>query len=769
MAVNVSGPRRYGLGTLRDYVIGISVVNDEGQEVKAGGRVVKNVAGYDLCKLYIGSLGTLGIISQVTLKLKPRPEEHALLTLGCDSDAFGPLLDALHRSRTRPVCVELLNGRRPRQRRSAACPSRPWVVVVGFEDNREAVSWQVQQLIKELAAGPGTAVTVLAEKSAQPLWSALVEFAAWPSARLTFKANLLSSAVAGFCREAADLPDGLLLQAHAGNGIVIGHAAGDLTAERAAAMLKGLLATATAARGNLIVTRCPPAWKPACPCGAPPRRRLARCAASRTPSTPAACSTPDALSFSRRPLGGAFRRAAQRAAAKRSCHSMATTTDPTRTSLPLAGAAQQGADIDYELFLDCVHCGLCTSACPTYVELGTEMDSPRGRIYLMRAVTDGRLAADDPEVRRHLDLCLDCRACESACPSGVQYGKLIEPFRIHLAKTQAPSISLECPAEVRPFRLTPYARRMRWALAPVRLMQKVGPRSPDREKRSARPDAALAAADARDGAAPEAASPVCRKCCRRRGSGGRRWPCSSAAPATPSCRRRRWPRRACSSGTAARCGCRGRRAAAGHCTTTPPRRSRRRRLPERIAEVSAEDAGGGRDHRQRRRLRGDAQGLRPLAARCRGTESFAAKVKDVSEFLMALGPVKPEHPLPMKATYHDACHLCHAQQIRRPPRQLLEMIPGLQLVPLNETEICCGAAGSYNITQPEMADRLGERKARNILATGARAVFTGNVGCLLQIGKHLRRQRPTCGWRTRSTPCGRVTAARFRRRQGGLS
>src|SRR5258707_2211092 len=95
--------------------------------------------------------------------------------------------------------------------------------------------------------------------------------------------------------------------------------------------------------------------------------------------------------------------------------------------------------------------------------------------------------------------------------------------------------------------------------------------------------------------------------------------------------------------------------------------------------------------------------------------AFAAKVRDISEFLVTLGPVKPEHPLPLKAVYHDACHLCHAQQIRKQPRQLLEMIPGLELLPLAETEICCGAAGSYNITQPEMAERLGQRKARNIL------------------------------------------------------
>src|SRR5437879_12735918 len=113
---------------------------------------------------------------------------------------------------------------------------------------------------------------------------------------------------------------------------------------------------------------------------------------------------------------------------------MSGTTDQPRTNLPLALLPpKRGAGIDYELFLDCVHCGLCTSACPTYVELGTEMDSPRGRIYLMRAVTDGKLPLDDPDVRQHLDLCLDCQPCESACPSGVQYGKLIETFRIHLA------------------------------------------------------------------------------------------------------------------------------------------------------------------------------------------------------------------------------------------------------------------------------------------------------------------------------------------------
>ena len=152
-----------------------------------------------------------------------------------------------------------------------------------------------------------------------------------------------------------------------------------------------------------------------------------------------------------------------------------TVSDNTRTSLPVLEApSRPDTGIDYELFLDCVHCGLCTSACPTYLELGTEMDSPRGRIYLMRALTDGRAAVNDPNVRRHLDLCLDCRSCESACPSGVQYSKLIKPFRLYLAQTQPPSVAMTWLQRLALFHLTPFAGRMRWALLPLRVLQRIG-------------------------------------------------------------------------------------------------------------------------------------------------------------------------------------------------------------------------------------------------------------------------------------------------------
>src|SRR5260370_20831334 len=146
---------------------------------------------------------------------------------------------------------------------------------------------------------------------------------------------------------------------------------------------------------------------------------------------------------------------------------------PPRSSLPLVPAAGLGRGIDYELFMDCVHCGLCLSSCPTYVETGNENDSPRGRIALWRAVTDGR-ADLTPEVRKHLDLCLECRACESACPSGVQYGRIIGSYKKDMAGLGTPAPQLNALQRWMLFKLTPYAGRMRWALAPLRLLQRLG-------------------------------------------------------------------------------------------------------------------------------------------------------------------------------------------------------------------------------------------------------------------------------------------------------
>jgi glycolate oxidase iron-sulfur subunit len=423
---------------------------------------------------------------------------------------------------------------------------------------------------------------------------------------------------------------------------------------------------------------------------------------------------------------------------------MSIPTEPERTSLPVVNDERRlGRNIDYELFMDCVHCGLCLGSCPTYVQTGNENDSPRGRIYLWRAVTDGRAELSD-EVRRHLDLCLECLACETACPSGVQYRQIIGSYKKDMARLGPAFPSLNRLQRWMLFHLTPYARRMRWALAPLRILQRVGlggvvehmgrllppslrrmqdivPRLephygrlpellPAEGRRRAR--VALFVGCAADAFFPQTTLATARVL-QRNG-------CEVWVPRTQDC-----------------CGALHYHAglvepaqqfAAANCAA----------FGEQLASVDAiiNNAGGcGPVLKEYGHLMEKTPSAGIAAA-------LAAKVRDISEFLVDLGPIAPQHPLKIKATYHDACGLSHAQKIRQPPRQLLEMIPGLELVPLPESEYCCGAAGSYNLTQPEMSQQLGERKARNILDTGARAVFTGNVGCQLQIARYLRENRP---------------------------
>jgi glycolate oxidase FAD binding subunit len=284
LAVNVSGPRRLGFGTFRDYVIGISTINDEGQETKAGGRVVKNVAGYDLCKLHVGALGSLGIISQVTLKLRPLPEETALVVCRCDEADIGPLLDLAHTSRTRPVCVELLN---PPAASGLPGDRHGWCVVVGFEESIETVRWEMEQLIKELLATRTRSVDGLVGSAATAeVWGLLTEFQLRPAARLTFKANLLPHSVADFCRMAARLDETMELQAHAGSGIVFGQVGGDLTMERARTILQQLQESATREQGNVVVRQCPYAWKATLPIWGAPRGDAALMAEVRARMAP---------------------------------------------------------------------------------------------------------------------------------------------------------------------------------------------------------------------------------------------------------------------------------------------------------------------------------------------------------------------------------------------------------------------------------------------------------------------------------------------------
>lgn len=417
----------------------------------------------------------------------------------------------------------------------------------------------------------------------------------------------------------------------------------------------------------------------------------------------------------------------------------------TKTALPLTGPK-----VDYELLLDCVHCGLCTASCPTYVETSNEADSPRGRIYLMRSVIDGDLALDDG-VRQHLDLCLNCRACETACPSGVQYGKLIEPFREYL-EAQDPGRTVRPLNAIQRFMLFtifPSRFRTRFALAPARfaqwtgldaLAEKIGLMKLLPQKLRAM-KSMLPSLDRHYGNLPE----VLPAEGKRRARVGLFLGCVADAlyPTTNLNTARVLQKNGCEVWIPRTQQC---------CGALHYHAGRTGEAVELIGKNCEAFGVNAKEWDDLDAIVTNAAGcgaqMKEYAHIAHGSphESAAielnAKVKDVNEFLYELGLVKPTHPLNIKATYHDACHLRHAQQIQAAPRKLLEMIPGLELVPLPESELCCGAAGSYNLTQPEMAGQLGDRKAANIRATGAKACFIGNVGCTMQIARHLKAVAP---------------------------
>lgn len=397
--------------------------------------------------------------------------------------------------------------------------------------------------------------------------------------------------------------------------------------------------------------------------------------------------------------------------------------------------------VEYGLYQDCVHCGLCTASCPTYVMTGNENDSPRGRIYLMRAVVDGRASASE-KVREHLGLCLDCRACESACPSGVQYGKLIEPFKVALEISAPPEDRPPLLLRILLRHLFPYVDRLKMALLPARFANRLGliklaevtglnqllpktlqhmsamlpanlPLLPPASLPAHLP--AVGKTRARvalfTGCVTEAMTPETNRA-------------TAYVLQHNGCEVDVIENQVC-------CGAVSYHSGDEEGAKAFIRQNLRAFDPAKYDAIIMNAAGCGAMLKDYAHLMHDD----PEA---NAAKAFTAKVRDISEYLVELGPVKPQHPVNMVVTYHDACHLCHGQQIRNQPRVLLQMIDGLELRGLEESEICCGAAGTYNLTQPEMSHELGQRKATYIEATGAKMVSVGNVGCQLQIQKHLR-------------------------------
>jgi glycolate oxidase iron-sulfur subunit len=446
---------------------------------------------------------------------------------------------------------------------------------------------------------------------------------------------------------------------------------------------------------------------------------------------------------------------------------------------------------------DCVHCGFCLPACPTYSLWGEEMDSPRGRIYLVSQLLDG--APLTPAAGEHFDRCLGCMACMTACPSGVQYDQIIaaarewtedggNPFAADTGDTGDGGASsavaavagadgaaggdagaavgrrmaATAPRSVRDrltragiFALFPYPERLRVATAPLRLLQKtgadrfiartglVGRVSPTAEQ--ALRLAPRAAGRARSGRLPE------RVAARgeRRAVVGMLTGCVQSVfyPGVNAATARVLAAEGCDVIIPRGQGC------CGALSLHSGRGAEAVRFAQRTIEtfeaagvdaIVVNSAGCGSAMKEYERLFADwpsgAASDSPSGAASdwpARAAALSAKVRDLAEFLDALGPTAERHPVEVRAAYHDACHLGHAQRITAAPRALLRGIPGLELVELRDAGVCCGSAGVYNLLQPDAARELGSRKADSVTASGASLLISANPGCTLQISSEL--------------------------------
>ncbi|HTX52740.1 MAG TPA: heterodisulfide reductase-related iron-sulfur binding cluster [Candidatus Baltobacteraceae bacterium] len=405
-----------------------------------------------------------------------------------------------------------------------------------------------------------------------------------------------------------------------------------------------------------------------------------------------------------------------------------------------AQASSNGHGLGLNYLEDCVHCGLCLASCPTYLTTGVEMSSPRGRIAMVRAFGDGR-GAFGSELVRHLDQCLGCLACQAACPSGVVYGRMLETAR-ETIEQRYPRPAMDRWTRRLLVNLFPYPGRLRWLLHGLYWYQRLGIAQVVRAAkllaivpRLARMEAALPPVPAPSSwnGLPERTPAVGV----RRGTVGLLVGCAQRFflpdlnRATVSVL-----------------------AAAGYEVFVPAEQpccgalhlhsgdlNEARRLARGVMAafergnvdlVVANAAGCGAAMKEYRDLFHDTPEWEGRA------EAFSARVRDVSEVLAHVSWKGTLKPVPVSVAYHDACHLAHAQRIRVEPRTVLRQIPGLRLIEMEESDVCCGSAGIYNLLQPGMAEPLLERKIARIREADADFVAAGNIGCLLQIRKGLK-------------------------------
>ncbi|XWK86871.1 MAG: (Fe-S)-binding protein [Phormidium sp.] len=394
----------------------------------------------------------------------------------------------------------------------------------------------------------------------------------------------------------------------------------------------------------------------------------------------------------------------------------------------------------------CVHCGFCLSTCPSYRVIGKEMDSPRGRIYLMDAINEGEAPLAEGTVE-HFDSCLGCLACVTTCPSGVQYDKLIAATRPQIERNYSRDLPDTLYRKLI-FNLFPYPQRLRLLLAPLLLYQKLG------FPKFFRATGLLKKISPRLGAMESLLPNVTAKSFvdtlpevipakgEKRYRVGVILGCvqrlffSKVNEATV----RVLTANGCEVVIPKSQGC---------CAALPEHQGQKeqaqtlaRQMIDSFAESGVDyiiinAAGCGHTLKEYGHILADDPNYREKA------KAFAAKVKDAQEFLAQVGLTAPLSPITdneLTMVYQDACHLLHGQKISMQPRQLLKQIPGVKLREPIDAALCCGSAGVYNMLQPEVAEELGQQKVTNLLNTGARLIASANPGCSLQINKHLQIQ-----------------------------
>ena len=409
-------------------------------------------------------------------------------------------------------------------------------------------------------------------------------------------------------------------------------------------------------------------------------------------------------------------------------------THPTIDS----GNPSKVATLDLPELYQCVHCGLCLNQCPTYRATGLEPESPRGRIHLVKAAADGRIELND-RFKEHLYLCLLCRACESACPSGVQYGRIAETAREHIGPPGAPLAR-----SILSFvftQLLPYPRRLKLAFALLRLYQRTGlqrilriflPKQlqemdamlPAIPKKFFKPEAEILPA-----IGPRRARVAMLNGCVMPLMFGdvnaasvrvlRRNGCEVIFPKRQIC-----------------CGALNIHNGESVAAKQMARRNIDAFLDAGVDAVVVNAAGCGAAMKEYGYL------LREDSEYTDKAKRFSALVKDAGEFLAGLGLVGAMAPVNLTVTYQDPCHLAHGQKIRSQPRQLLKSIPGLKLIEMEGSERCCGSAGIYNLTHPGMSQHLLKEKMQSVGATQADAVVAPNPGCMLQLGYGAKNYGP---------------------------